>query len=144
VVVGVLLTSIIASVIWAKEEEVRATKVRIEGTTQPLFLLSGTGTLAHLVIYDTRVSNADQEQSCALWEIEPVEGYSKGRRLEQIGDLRYGQVPSGYRQVCPENDDAPPALVKGNKYEYWFDTSGAPHARRYFVIRGTKAVEVDD
>jgi len=144
VVVGVLLTSIIASVIWAKEEEVRATKIKIEGATEPLFVLSGTGTLAHLVIYDTRVSNADQEQSCALWEIEPVEGYSKGRRLEQIGDVRYGQVPNGYRQVCPENGDAPPALVKGNKYEYWFDTSGAPHARRYFVIRGTKVVEVDD
>jgi hypothetical protein len=53
-------------------------------------------------------------------------------------------VPEGYRQVCPENGDAPPPLVRGNKYEYWFDTSDAPHARSYFVIRGTRAVEVID
>ncbi|HXM35580.1 MAG TPA: TerC family protein [Pyrinomonadaceae bacterium] len=143
VVVGVLLSSIVASVIWAKEQ-VRATKVRIQGANPPLFVLSGSGTLAHLVIYDSRRSNEEEDQSCAIWEIEPIAGYRQGRPLEEIGTVQYGQLPDGYRQVCPENGNAPPALAKGNKYEYWFDTSDAPHARRYFVIRGTKAVEVVD
>jgi tellurite resistance protein TerC len=143
VVVGVLLASIVASVLWAKKL-VRATKVRIQGANPPSFVLSGTGTLTHLVIYDTGQSNADEDTSCALWEIEPVAGYSKGRLLEDIGTVQYGQLPDGYRQVCPENGNPPAGLVRGNKYEYWFDTSDAPHARRYFVIRGTKAVEVAD
>jgi tellurite resistance protein TerC len=143
VVVGVLLASVFASMIWPKEV-VRATQVRIDGANPPVFLLSGSGTLAHLVIYDTRQSNADEEQSCAVWEIEPMAGYLRGRRLEEIGAVQYGQVPHGYRQVCPESGNSPPHLIKGNKYEYWFDASDAPHARRYFIIRGTKAVEVVD
>lgn len=143
VVVGVLLTSVLASIIWPREV-VRATKVKIEGANPPLFVLSGSGTLAHLVIYDSRRSNGDEDQSCALWEIEPVAGYKKGRPLEQIGTIQYGQVPDGYQQVCPDNGNVPPPLVKGNKYEYWVDTSDAPHARRYFVIRGTRAIEVID
>lgn len=143
VVVGVLVASIVASVIWAREQ-VRATKVRIEGANPPNFCLTGSGTLTHLVIYDTRQSNAEEDQSCALWEIEPVAGYSKGRLLEEIHTIQYGQLPDGYRQVCPENGNPPAKLVKGKKYEYWFDTYDAPHARRYFVIRGGKAVEVAD
>jgi predicted tellurium resistance membrane protein TerC len=143
VVIGVLLTSILASVIWAKEV-VRATKVRIAGANPPLFVLSGSGVLAHLVIYDATPLKTGEDQSCALWEIEPVAGYHTGRRVEEIGNVEYGRLPDGYRQVCPEAGSAPPALVKGMKYEYWFDTTGAPHARHYFVIRGAKAVEVVD
>lgn len=143
VVVSVLLASILASIIWPKEV-VRATKVKIEGAIPPLFVLSGSGILAHLVIYDTRPADASADQDCAIWEVEPIDGYKKGRRVEQIGNIQYGVVPDGYRQVCPDNGNAPLPLVRGNTYEYWFDTSDAPHARRYFVIRGNRAVEVDD
>lgn len=143
VVVGVLLASILASIVWAKEQ-VRATKVRIEGGNPPRFVLSGTGALTHLVVYDTQRSAAEAAQTCAIWEIEPVAGYSKARRVEEIGNVEYGQLPEGYRQVCPEDGNSPPPLVKGKTYEYWFDTSGAPHARQYFVIRGSRAVEVID
>jgi predicted tellurium resistance membrane protein TerC len=140
-VVTVLLGSIAASALFPKKL-VRATKVRLTGNP-PVFILSGSGTLTHMVIYDARQSNDDQDQSCALWEIEPVSGYHKARLLEEIGTINYGEVPEGYRQVCPENGD-PPALARGNTYEYWFDTSDAPHARKYFVIRGSKAIEVAD
>jgi len=53
-------------------------------------------------------------------------------------------VPAGYKQMRPNNGVGPEALIKGQKYEYWFDTAHAPHARNYFVIRGSRAVEVVD
>ena len=141
-VLTVLLGSIAASALWPRET-VRATKIRLSGNP-PDFVLSGSGTLAHMVIYDARETIADEDETCAIWEIEPIAGYHKARPLEELGTIQYGQVPEGYRQLCPERNVPPQALVRGKKYEYWFDTADAPHARRYFVIRGTKAIEVVD
>jgi len=143
IVVGVLLASILASIVWAREQ-VRATKVRIEGGNPPVFVLSGSGILAHLVVYDAQAADEENNTSFPIWEIEPVTGYANGRRVEEIGSVQYGRLPEGYRQVCPENGGSPPPLIKGTTYEYWFDTSAAPHARRYFIIRGDRAVEVDN
>jgi hypothetical protein len=53
-------------------------------------------------------------------------------------------VPQGYQQSYPEDGTPPPPLSPGNKYEYWFDTTDAPHARSYFVIRDIRAVAVED
>jgi hypothetical protein len=122
---------------------VRATKVRIEGAKPPVFVLSGSGILAHLVVYDAKAADEEECNRVPIWEIEPVTGYANGRRVEEIGNVQYGRLPEGYRQVCPENGGAPPPLTKGTTYEYWFDTSDAPHARRYFIIRGGRAIEVD-
>jgi tellurite resistance protein TerC len=143
VVAAVLIIAVAASLIWPKEEQ-RATRVRLEGGNPPVFVLSGSGSLAHLLICETRRRDLDEHEDFALWEIEPVEGYLKGRRVEDIGAVKYGVVPQGYRQSYPENGAAPTPLATGNKYEYWFDTTNAPHARRYFVIRDFRAVEVAD
>jgi tellurite resistance protein TerC len=142
VVVTVLALSVAASLIWPKRL-VRATKVRLEGYP-PRFVLSGSGALAHLVIYKTTPSPDHDDECFALWEIEPKNGYDKGRLVEEIGAVEYGVVPAGYKQMCPEAGASPSQLAPGNKYEYWFDTSDAPHARNYFVIRGNRAVEVVD
>jgi tellurite resistance protein TerC len=151
VVLSVLLSSIIASIVWPKEL-VRPTKINLEGANPPLFALSGSGTLTHLVIYaaEQPETQNDPSQSAAepvletLWEIEPVGGYESGRKLEELASVQYGVVPSGYRQCNPANSASPPALVKGNMYEYWFDTADAPHARNYFIIRRGRAVTVED
>ncbi len=79
-----------------------------------------------------------------LWEIEPIDGYQSGRKIEDIASVQYGVPPAGYRQCYPPKAAAPNVLVKGNKYEYWFDTAHAPHARNCFIIRGSRAVEVVD
>ena len=151
VVLTVMFASVAASLIWPKEI-VRATQVRLEGTNPLVFVLSGTGTLAHLVIYAPQQSNVECHQDLslaetpweALWEIEPIGGYLKARKIEEIAAVQYGVVPAGYKQNYPGNGVGPPALVRGNKYEYWFNTADAPHARNYFVIRGHRAVEVVD
>jgi len=147
VVFGVLSASIIASIIFPKVAVV-ATRVRLEGATTPIFNLSGTGTLCHLSIFAVPESpDGDEEELVpephTLWEIEPIAGYDCGRKVEDIGEVKYGVVPKGYKQVRP-NSGTPDPLKKGEKYEYWFDTADAPHARNYFVIRGTHAVEVSD
>ena len=142
VVALVLLTAVVASLFWPKEEQ-RATEVRMEGNP-PVFFLTGSGSLAHLLICGSRRQSTGNDHDFNLWEIEPIGGYQRGRRVEDIASIKYGVVPQGYRQSHPDDSNPPPPLVSGTKYEYWFDTTDAPHARSYFVIRDVKAVHVED
>ena len=142
VVASVLVAAVTASLLWPKESQ-RATRVRMESGNPPVFVLTGSGLLAHLLICRSRREDGD-DLDFAMWEIEPIGGYKHGRLVEDIGAITYGVVPPGYKQSYPENGAAPPALQPGNKYEYWFDTTNAPHARSYFVIRDLRAVEVQD
>ena len=146
VVLSVLTLSILASIIWPKVLVI-ATKVRLEGGASLTFNLSGTGTLCHLVIYSVVETESDGVEILdpqTIWEIEPVDGYECGRKVDELGEVQYGLVPAGYRQIFPENGVSPQTLVKGPKYEYWFDTADAPHARNYFILRGNRAVVVMD
>jgi len=110
-------------------------------------LPAGTAKLAHVVICATKDSETEEGQDLTtaetLWEIEPTGGYASGRKVEEIGEIQYGVVPAGYKQIRPQNG-GPPPLATGNKYEYWFDTADAPHARNCFIIRGNRCVEVMD
>ncbi len=146
VVLIVLSVSVLASIVWPRVV-VLPTKVKLEGANPPIFNLSGTGLLAHLVIYSAKVTATDdgltETSAETLWEIEPIGGYAGGKRVEEIGAIEYGVVPPGYKQIQPRSG-APQALQKGHKYEYWFDTADAPHARNYFIIRGQRCVEVAD
>src|SRR6185312_5984025 len=138
VVLCVLAASIIASVIWPKVVVV-ATKVRLEGGNPPNFNLSGTGTLCHVAVFAVPDAAPDVENGVepkTLWEIVPIDGYECGRKIEELGEVLYGVVPQGYKQTQPSNGLVPEPLVKGQKYEYWFDTTDAPHARKYFILRG--------
>jgi TerC family integral membrane protein len=143
IAVSVLTAAVLASLIWPKEE-VRATKVKLEGGHSPVFDLSGSGSLCHFVIYGVKLTANGDDETFFIWEIEPTHGYKKGRLVEDLGSVQYGVVPAGYKQIYPANGSAPEPLIKGNKYEYWCDTANAPHARKYFVIRGNRAVEVVD
>ncbi len=143
VVIGVLSISVVASMIWPKEE-IRATVVKLLGGSMPTFELSGSGTLCHFVIYGARTASNGDEETSLLWDIEPVDGYNNGRPVESVNRVEYGVVPKGYKQVFPTGGATPPPLIKGQRYEYWCDTANAPHARCYFIIRSSRAVEVED
>ena len=143
VVATVLLASVAASLLWPKEAKL-AIRITLGGGNPPVFVLSGGGALAHLLVYGSKQREVASDRSFALWEIEPINGYQKGREIKDIGSIKYGVVPEGYRQIYPEDGAPPRDLLPGNKYEYWFDTTNAPHARSYFVIRGGKAVEVQN
>jgi hypothetical protein len=43
------------------------------------------------------------------WQIAPKEGYDKNTP-GSLGNLVYGHLPEGFRQVYPENGDSAPSL----------------------------------
>src|SRR6266850_5990985 len=120
----------------------RATKVKLAPGNPPTFSLSGNGTLGDLIIYGPKQRDINSDRRFALWEIEPINGFMNGRSIASISTIKYGVVPEGYKQIYPENGASPPALVEGPKYEYWFQSINAPHARAYFEIRDNKAIEL--
>jgi hypothetical protein len=120
----------------------RPTVVKLGGGNPPTFTLSGSGELGDLRIYGPKQRDVGSDLSFAMWEIMPVNGYLEGEPIERLGKITYGVVPKGYKQIYPENDAPAPALVPGQKYEYWFQTINAPHARGYFEIKDGKAVEI--
>jgi hypothetical protein len=120
----------------------RATTVSVTPDNPPTFLLSGNGRLRDLRIYGPKQREVSSDLSFAVWEIQPVDGIHNGRLLEDIGSIKYGVVPEGYKQRYPADGARPAELVAGEKYEYWLQTINAPHARAYFEIRDNKAVEI--
>lgn len=135
-----LFVSVFASCGLITEE---TTEVRIEGDNPPVFFISGSGTLANLVIYGPLQRDIGGDRAYAVWEIEPINGHFEGRLLEDLKTIKYGVIPNGYKQIYPENNAPPPPLTPGPKYEYWFQTINAPHARAYFKMHDGKAVVLD-
>ncbi len=83
------------------------------------------------------------DRAYAVWEIKPLRGRAQAEDVESIGSIKYGVVPRNYVQVYPDNGVPPPSLIEGERYEYWFQTLNAPHARAYFEIRDGKPVELE-
>ena len=138
-----LATLVLAQIVSCALMFERPTQVKLEGGERPVFVLSGSGTLEDLVVYGPKQREMFGDRSNALWEILPKKGL-KRRGVEELGRITYGIVPAGYKQVYPERSAPPPLLVPGVRYEYWFITVNAPHARKDFEIRDGKAVEIPD
>ena len=120
----------------------RPTKVRLAGANPPVFLLSGSGKLGTLRIYGPKQRDVGSDKNFAIWEIKPIEGYINGEPVESLREITYGIVPKGYKQIYPEGGLPAPGLVAGERYQYWFQTINAPHARGYFEIVDGKPVAV--
>jgi len=109
------------------------TVVKLQGGTQPSFVLSGSGILGGVRIYGPTGK--------LLWEIEAQE--APGKPLSQLNTIIYGIVPNSYRQVVPQMEVFPDQLVPGERYKYDFVTGNAPGAIGYFEIKDGNAIEVD-
>jgi hypothetical protein len=122
----------------------RRTEIKLTGGNPPTFVLSGSGRLGELIIFSPEQEKvADPfDTTYALWEIAPeMKGESGASLVEDLNTIIYGVVPKGYKQTKPENG-APPPLISGRRYRYWFVTVNAPHAAGYFEIQNDKAVSV--
>jgi hypothetical protein len=119
----------------------RATTISFEDGNPPKFVLSGSGSLGLL-----RVGGPDKQRDAfgetafLYWVIEPITKDSD-RSVESIGPITYSQVPSGYKQVYPENGEAPP-LIEGKRYSIKISTINAPGIIKDFTIRDGKVTEV--
>ena len=139
-----LATLVLAQIVSCALMFERPTQVKLEGGERPVFVLSGSGTLGDLVVYGPKQRDMFGDRSNAIWEIVAKKGQLNGRGVEDLARISYGIVPEGYKQVYPERSAPPPSLVPGVKYQYWFITVNAPHARKDFEIRDGKAVEIPD
>ena len=122
----------------------RPTDVKLDGIT-PVFVLSGSGYLANLTIsaLPPEEKLTSPSSVTTVWRIEAERDYLSGRRVEEIRRLTYGKLPAGYRQVYPEFDRTPQPISPGTIYEFYFETTGAPHARGLFELHRGKAVKLD-
>jgi len=138
------LAAILFSMVFGCRSE-RPTDVKLENGITPVFVLSGSGYLANLTISALPPEEKLLAPSSVtpVWKIEAERDYMGGRRLEEIRSLTYGKLPAGYRQVYPESDRSPQPISPGTIYEFYFETTGAPHARGLFEVQGGKAVKLD-
>lgn len=118
----------------------RDTKFDIVGSNPPRFVMRGSGTLALLRMHGPKVRADEGEAAYIIWEITPRAGRLNGKRVEGLGSITYGMVPSDYVQVYPESG-SPPQLIENEEYDVFIDTAGANGARKYFTIHDGKVVE---
>jgi hypothetical protein len=118
----------------------RATTISFEGGNPPKFVLTGSGSLGLLrVIGPDKQRDVFGENAFLYWAIKPTTKDSD-RSVEKMGPVTYGQVPSGYKQVYPEEGNAPP-LVEGRIYSVKIDAYNAPGVIKDFTIRDGKITE---
>src|SRR5262249_48627232 len=119
----------------------RATTISFEGGNPPKFVMTGSGSLGLLrVLGPEKQRDVFGEAPFFYWVIEPLTKDSD-RSVEKMGPITYGQIPSGYKQVYPENGKAPP-LIEGKLYSIKIDTINAPGIIKNFTIRDGKVTEV--
>jgi hypothetical protein len=118
------------------------TSVELAEDSPLAFVLSGSGRLAQLTLYAPEQEDvADpNDLTYALWEIVPLS--DDGEHVSRLHSIRYGVVPSGYKQRIPDNGVPPANLLQGKRYFYRFVTMNAPSASGYFEIREGRPVKV--
>jgi hypothetical protein len=123
----------------------RRTHVAFEGGMTPIFVLSGSGKLASLVVYRpdfAEKAESPWDDNFVLWKIKPIGGDSNGAPLGKLRRIPYGVLPNGYEQVKPSVGPAPP-LTEGEKYFYQVETRNAPGTAGYLEIKNSQTVATD-
>jgi len=135
---ALLSLSLVLSAFAACEHD---TKLTIEGNP-PRFIMKGNGSLRSLRVRGpNKQRSIDGEDAFIYWRIT-----SEGGTAQSVGDIgmiTYASVPTGYKQIYPENRRPAPSLVEGERYYVRVDTANANGAEKFFVIRNGK-VETSD
>jgi hypothetical protein len=119
----------------------RDTKLVINGSNPPIFVMSGSGSLGTIRVRGPeKQRDAEGEDAFLYWVI--VNREDEEQNVERLGPVTYGKVPQGYKQVYPEQGEAP-RLVEGERYNIRIATANANGVDKFFVIRSGK-VEVSD
>jgi len=125
--------------------------VKVEGSTTPIFVLSGSGDLSSFSGYPVSPSDFKIGRTVKglfddsffneppVWRIEVQGDLMHGRRVEDIGRLTYGVVPPGYKQKIPMEGSAAGAIIQGREYYFHCETTNAPTASGGFRVNDGKA-----
>lgn len=132
------LLLLMAGVVLACE---RDTKLVISGNNPPIFVLSGSGSLGTIRVRGPeKQREADGEDAFLYWVI--INKEDEEQAVERLGPITYGKVPAGYKQIYPEQGEAPP-LVEGERYNVRIATFNANGVDKFFIIRNGK-VEISE
>lgn len=96
----------------------------------PTFRLSGGNRIIFFHVAD---------KSGAVWKVLPNGGHVT---LDEVGTVRYGEVPACCRQVLPADTSHPPALVEGETYYAVASVFDSDAVRAKFTIRDGRVVEL--
>lgn len=120
----------------------RATSVTV--APGPRFTFSGSGQLAVFTIYGPqqgeRISYPDPGVSAIVWRIQSSAGYFAGQYVSRVR-LTYGQVPQGYIQMVPNQEQAAPPLAAGLVYSFFAETSGAGSRDGFFYMAKDQPIQ---
>jgi len=87
-------------------------RVMIVGGAVPTFKLTGRGGVQVLSVVGPDFAQPAMNGNYytkLYWKIAPKEGYDINTPAS-LGDLVYGHLPNGFRQVYPENGESAPVL----------------------------------
>ncbi|MGB8061301.1 MAG: hypothetical protein WCF26_05355 [Candidatus Sulfotelmatobacter sp.] len=107
----------------------------------PSFTMRGSGELASFTVYAPRRGNRiafpHKGDSDIAWQIVATNGYFKGARVSGL-TIRYGEIPPGYSQLVPSQNQA--AIPPAGKmiYSFFAETTNAPGATAYFYMDGAQ------
>ena len=114
------------------------TTVQLDGNNPPTFKVSGSGGINFLKVVDITDCNKAFLDCPVVWQIDPLVGQI---RIADLPGIRYGEVPSGFRQTVPVDGASPPALIEGKTYDVFTPTYNANGGGARFVIKGGSSIE---
>ena len=117
-------------------------RLSVTGGEKPTFHLSRGEALIDFAIMGPRQRPGSGRNGFIVWQFRPIDTSSEAELVRLPGDIQYGVVPAGCKQIYPENDAPPPAIQAAELYLIQMDTFSAPHAQLEFELRDGKIIEL--
>lgn len=116
------------------------TKVKlIDGSTPPTFEITGNGTSPIFLVFGPYEGDYGKDgDPPPYWEIDP-KPEMRGMEVNKYSPFTYGQIPAGYIQNKPKNNQIP-ELLEGKEYHFYVHVNGANGDGICFRIQNQKAI----
>jgi hypothetical protein len=117
------------------------TRIKVAGGDRPVFEVAGGGSIVNIVLRGPQQRPGNDAAAFTVWEIRPGDATSGRVSVSDLGSLKYGEIPQGFKQLIPEDSLPPPPLVEGQRYLMQIYTNDAAWGELEFEIRRGVAVE---
>jgi len=116
------------------------TKVKlVEGSAPPAFKITGNGKSAIFLMFGPNEGDYGKDGNPPpLWEIDP-KPEARDIEVNKYSPFTYGNIPAGYTQNKPKNDQIP-ELLEGKEYTFYVHVNSANGDGICFRIQNQKAV----
>ncbi len=114
----------------------------VDSQNPPTFRLYGNGSLVLFIVVGPYSSLEDIDSGRGgdvVWEISP--GEHAGERVFRLPRIKYGVVPTGFRQKTPAAGTPPPPLEEGKFYSIGTPSAGANFRVLCFRVAGGRVLK---